>query len=158
MGTQNHSEMLTDTVQPASAGQGEHMATLRINTGYVRPVFEQDLMGRIIPPERARSQPFELMCELEMPRRKLEFLVIVAVPLSITQDESAASAMAIAWLSKELPSQFARRQGWDFFSPTRLTLTAAVDALPDDHEVRCDVELSARMAEMADAAATSPQT
>lgn len=128
------------------------MATLRINTGFVRPVFEQDWMGQVVPPGLARNQPFEVMCELEMPKRKLAFLVVVSVPLSITHDESRARAMALAWLNKELPLQFAQRQGWDFFTPARLALTTAVEGDPGDGQFFCEVELPARMTEMADSA------
>jgi hypothetical protein len=129
------------------------MTKIRILAGYVRPVFEQDLMGQIVPPEKARTQPFEIMCELEMPKRAISFLVTVAVPYAIVREEAAASAMAIRWLSQELPLMLAQRQGWDFFTPARLTLATAVEGNRVSDEFSADVELSVGLNAMAEAAA-----
>ena len=56
------------------------MPILRIQSIPLRPVFEQDSRGGIVEREKARTFPFEVACDLELPRRQLSFNVIINVP------------------------------------------------------------------------------
>ena len=126
---------------------------LRIQTTPLRPLFETDFRGEIVEPNRARTQPFEISCELQMSKRRLSFNVKASVPKTLTDDEKHAGRLAMAWLVNVLPNRFAEGGYWDFFDYTKVAVERAVEAeVREFYAHESDVTLSPGIEKEAQAA------
>jgi len=96
------------------------MATLRVNSGLVRHVYEQTYCGEIIGPDTSTTINVSTTNELELPEGLLSFHVVVKVPRQRIRASREADALAIGWLKATLPDQLAAATYWDFFGSTWL--------------------------------------
>lgn len=125
--------------------------TLLCIQSYSRPVFDTNFWGQSIYPKEALAFVFEIRCELQMPERKLPFLVLARVLKTLQADKKKADSAAFSWLAQELPGHFSNQAYWDFFGYNKVDVEQLTEHAPTQ---QCDVTLSSAMQTRAQEACT----
>lgn len=128
-------------------------ALLDINTGFAHEIFEHDRFGNVIQPDKVATVAVFIQSTLKLASGALALRTAVKVPKHAASTPGALDALAVQYLSGELPGRLASSSYWNFFELAWFTADAS-DGTPvtDLHPRDMAVEVSDRIAEQANAA------